>query len=80
MKVVPELVGVVREAAAAREKRVGEVGTVRVNIEHVKHKVFRATCGDGETQFEVMIDEPPIRGGQNTAPTPLHYFMIGAGS
>ena len=80
MKVVPELVSAVKEAAAVRERRSGEVGTTRVDIEHVKHKVFRATCNNGEAKFEVMIDEPTKRGGQNSAPTPLSYFLIGAGS
>jgi hypothetical protein len=28
--------------------------------------------------FKFECDEPPVRGGDDTAPSPLHFFLIGA--
>ncbi len=55
------------------------VGTIRVDLRHVEHLNFQGIAKEGGT-FTVEIDEPPERGGYGKGPTPLNYFLIGAGS
>ncbi len=55
------------------------VGTIRVDLKHVEHLNFQAIAREGGN-FTVEIDEPPERDGHGRGPTPLNYFLIGAGS
>ena len=57
----------------------GQVGTVRVDIEHLEQKTFRVTTSNREEEFTFLMDEPAVRGGQNKGPTPLAFFIAGAG-
>ncbi len=54
--------------------------TVRVDIARQEHKTFEATYKTEEKAFQLMIDEPEIRGGKGSGPTPLGYFVTGAAS
>jgi uncharacterized OsmC-like protein len=56
------------------------IGTVRVDIARQEHKTFEATYKTEEKAFQLMIDEPEMRGGKGTGPTPLGYFVTGAAS
>jgi uncharacterized OsmC-like protein len=56
------------------------IGTVRVDIARQEHKTFEALFKTGEESFRLMIDEPEIRGGKGSGPTPLGYFVTGAAS
>jgi uncharacterized OsmC-like protein len=56
------------------------IGTVRVDITHQDHKTFEAVFKTEDKSFQLMIDEPEIRGGKGTGPTPLGYFVTGAAS
>jgi uncharacterized OsmC-like protein len=54
-------------------------GTIRVDLKHVEHLNLQGIAKEGGN-FTVEIDEPPERGGYGRGPTPLNYFLIGAGS
>ncbi len=67
--------------ARSELEREGSVrtGTVRIDIRHSGNLKFSATCWDeSELKFEVEVDEPSMRGGDNSAPAPLSYFILGA--
>ena len=55
------------------------VGTIRVDLRHVQHLNFQSIAKEGGT-FTFETDESPERGCHGTGPTPLNYFLIGAGS
>lgn len=52
------------------------LGTERVDIKHLGGLKFRVKKSD----FEFTVDEPPDRGGTNSGPNPLGYFLAGAAS
>jgi uncharacterized OsmC-like protein len=54
-------------------------GTIRIDLRHVEHLNFQGIAKEGGN-FTVEIDEPPERDGHGKGPTPLNYFLIGAGS
>ncbi len=54
-------------------------GTIRIDLKHVNHLNFHGIAKEGGN-FTVEIDEPPERDGHGKGPTPLNYFLIGAGS
>jgi uncharacterized OsmC-like protein len=54
-------------------------GTIRIDLKHVEHLNFQGFAKEGGN-FTVEIDEPPERDGYGRGPTPLNYFLIGAGS
>lgn len=56
------------------------IGTVRVDIAHQDHKTFEAVFRTEDKAFQLMVDEPEVRGGKGTGPTPLGYFVTGAAS
>ncbi|MGH7798923.1 MAG: OsmC family protein [Candidatus Binatia bacterium] len=56
------------------------IGTVRVDITRQEHKTFEAVFKTEDKSFQRMIDEPEIRGGKGSGPTPLGYFVTGAAS
>ncbi len=56
------------------------IGTVRVDIARQDKKTFEATYKTEEKSFQLMIDEPEMRGGRGLGPTPLGYFVTGAAS
>jgi len=55
------------------------LGAIRVDMKHVEHLNFQGFAKEGGS-FTVEIDEPPERSGYGRGPTPLNYFLIGAGS
>lgn len=55
------------------------LGVIRIDLKHVDHLNFQGIAKEGGN-FTVEIDEPPERGGRGKGPTPLNYFLIGAGS
>jgi uncharacterized OsmC-like protein len=55
------------------------LGAIRIDLKHVSHLNFQGNAKEGG-DFTVEIDEPPSRGGYGKGPTPLNYFLIGAGS
>ena len=81
MKTVPNLVDVVKKATAESvgPTRKGQVGTTRVDIKHLEQKTFQVTSNNREQEFQFLMDEPAVRGGQNHGATPLGYFLAGAG-
>lgn len=56
------------------------IGTVRVDIARRDKKTFEAIYKTEEKAFQLMIDEPEMRGGKGMGPTPLGYFVTGAAS
>ena len=81
MRIDPKLAEVVKIHQAERRDVTGrQVGTIRVDISHQEQKTFEATYKTEEKTFQFLIDEPGARGGQNKGPTPLGYFIAGAGS
>ena len=77
MRTVPDLVKTVK---AGSPRRPGEgIGTTRVDYKHLEQKTFEATYKTEDKSFQVLIDEPAVRGGQSQGPTPLGYFVLGAG-
>jgi hypothetical protein len=79
MRVVPGLVDAVKENVLRAPDPKSNVGTTRVDIRHVEQKTFEATYKTEDKSFQIMIDEPSVRGGQSRGPTPLGYFVTGAG-
>ncbi len=55
------------------------LGAIRIDLKHKEHLTFQGNAKEGGN-FTVDIDEPPERGGYGKGPTPLNYFLIGAGS
>ena len=81
MRLDPKLVEVVKkQQAGLRDVTLRPVGTIRVDISHLEQKTFEATYKTEEKSFQFLIDEPGVRGGQNKGPTPLGFFIAGAGS
>ena len=56
------------------------LGAIRIDLKHVEHLTFQGNAKEGVNNFTVDIDEPAERGGYGKGPTPLNYFLIGAGS
>jgi hypothetical protein len=50
------------------------VATLRATAKLVKDTYLEGRIG----RFHFTCDEPPERGGEDQAPSPLEYFMIGA--
>ncbi|MEI8130845.1 MAG: hypothetical protein WCG34_00330 [Leptolinea sp.] len=48
--------------------------TLRATAKLVKDATLEGRIG----RFHFICDEPPSRGGQDQAPSPLEYFLIGA--
>lgn len=48
--------------------------TLRATAELVKNTLLKGRIG----RFHFECDEPPSRGGEDKAPSPLEYFIIGA--
>lgn len=80
MRLNPKLIEAVKKQEATARSVVRPVGTIRVDIEHQEQKTFQATYKTEDHSFEFPIDEPEIRGGMSKGPTPLGYFVTGAGS
>ncbi|SVB42222.1 uncharacterized protein METZ01_LOCUS195076 [marine metagenome] len=49
---------------------------LRVEIEPIEHLTYRAKPV-AEPQFEIYIDEPKERGGNDKGPSPITYFLTG---
>lgn len=58
-----------------RRKQAGRgTVTLRATAKLVKDAYLQGRIG----RFHFDCDEPPSRGGEDRAPSPLEYFMIGA--
>jgi len=68
------------ENAQAVRQGGAKIGTVRVDIAHQEKKTFEAIFKNEDKSFQLLIDEPQVRGGQSLGPTPLGYFVTGAAS
>ena len=79
MRIDPKLVKVVQERAAVRLDPKNMIGTTRVDIRHLEQKTFEAAYKTEDKKFDIMIDEPAVRGGMSQGATPLGYFVTGAG-
>jgi len=79
MKTIPELVKITKEHVGARPAAKEQVGTVRVDLTHVEQKTLKAVYKTEEKEFEFLLDEPGVRGGLGRGPTPLGFFIAGAG-
>ena len=79
MRVVPGLVNKVKENVSRAPDPKSKIGTVRVDIAHQEQKTFEAAYKTEDKTFHIVIDEPTVRGGQSKGPTPLGYFVTGAG-
>jgi hypothetical protein len=79
MRVVPELVKAVKENTLAGKGAAGQAGTIRVDITQQVQKTFEAVYKTEDKTFQFLIDEPAVRGGQSQGPTPLGFFVAGAG-
>ncbi len=76
MKTIPELRDAVVKNEEGRSKLGQPITTVRVDLKHIEQTKLEAKAGG----FTIQIDEPAERGGTNTAPAPLNYFIMGAAS
>jgi hypothetical protein len=79
MRVKPDLVKVVKDRASVGLDPKNLIGTIRVDLKHVEQKTFEAVYKTEDTKFDIMIDEPAVRGGMSQGATPLGYFVTGAG-
>ncbi len=57
-----------------REKAGSHVVTLRATAKLVENAYLEGRTG----RFNFACDEPPERGGEDKAPSPLEYFLIGA--
>ena len=80
MKTIPELVEATKQHEERRHLQTGQVGTIRVDLEHREQKTLDATYRSEFGEFQFVIDEPAIRGGLSLAAPPLGYFVAGAGA
>ena len=67
-----------RDAAPRARQDRTVTGTIRVDIEHRVNKTFDAVFRSEEAAFDLVVDEPSVRGGDSRGPTPLGYFVAGA--
>jgi hypothetical protein len=79
MRVVPDLVKVVKERATVRLDPKSLIGTTRIDFKHLEQKTFEAAYKTEDKRFDILIDEPAVRGGMSKGATPLGYFVTGAG-
>jgi hypothetical protein len=79
MRVVPDLVKVVKERATVRLDSKSLIGTTRIDFKHLEQKTFEAAYKTEDKRFDILIDEPAVRGGMSKGATPLGYFVTGAG-
>jgi hypothetical protein len=79
MRVVPELVNIVKQKATGGPDPRGKIGTTRVDFKHIEQKTFEAAYKTEDKKFDILIDEPEVRGGMSRGATPLGYFVTGAG-
>ena len=79
MRTVPELVGTVKKNLDAEAEGKGLVVPIRVDITHEEQKTFEAIYKTEDKTFQFLVDEPAVRGGQSKGPTPLGFFVAGAG-
>lgn len=82
MTVDAQLTEIVRQGMAKREAATDREwlrGVTRVEIEPVEHLTYRAHPA-ADPDFQLTIDEPRDRGGQHQGPSPLDYFLTGAGA
>ena len=77
MRVIPELVSAVK-TSGARRPAAGAVGTVRVDVAQEEQKTLYATYKTEDRSFQLVMDEPAVRGGTSRGPTPLGTFVTGA--
>ena len=77
---MPEDTNTQKENAQTRRQEGTKIGTVRVDIAHQEKKTFEAVYKTEEKSFQLLIDEPEVRGGKGLGPTPLGYFVTGAAS
>ncbi|HEX9879693.1 MAG TPA: hypothetical protein VGB25_05825 [Candidatus Binatia bacterium] len=77
MRVIPELVHVVK-TSGARRPAAGAIGTVRVDVVHEEQKTLAAIYKTEDKSFQMVMDEPAVRGGTSRGPTPLGTFVAGA--
>jgi hypothetical protein len=57
MRIKPELVEVVKKRSPRRADPRGNIGTTRVDIEHVEQKSLAARYKTEDREFEILIDE-----------------------
>ncbi len=82
MAVEMELLEIIRQRVVDREQATDPEklrGSRRVDIESVDHLTYRAR-DTATPNFEIVVDEPHERGGRNQGPSPIAYFLTGAGA
>lgn len=62
------------EGYALRKEEGSHPVTLRATAKLVKDAFLEGRVG----RFHFECDEPPSRGGEDKAPSPLEYFLIGA--
>lgn len=77
MKTIPSLRDALLKTREEGAQYAQPISTIRIDLRQVEQVRFEADSRGG---FTVLIDEPVERGGTNSAPSPLHYFVIGAAS
>ena len=75
MKTRPDLVD--RAVHHITSRRVGSVGTIRVDAVQVEQLRYEVTP-KVSLGHKLTVDELPQRGGTDAGPTPLEYFLTGA--
>jgi putative redox protein len=76
MKTVPQLKDTVIKLEEQRPTIGNNIGTVRVDVKNVEQVRNEAILRG----FSVTVDEPVERGGTNSGPGSLNYFVLGAAS
>ena len=82
MSTKPEVQEIIRKGIADRERTPNDPNfraLVRVSIQVDEGLTYHARS-PSEPQFTLTIDEPEERGGQGQGPSPLTYFLTGAGA
>lgn len=79
MSKVPEHAEATKGRAPARSEGSSKVGTNRIDIQRLEQKTLEATYKSEDKSFQVLMDEPSVRGGLSRGPSPLGYFVTGAG-
>jgi hypothetical protein len=63
---------------AMKERYVADPKTSKATLRATAKLVKNASLEGRIGRFHFNCDEPPSRGGEDQAPSPLEYFLIGA--
>jgi hypothetical protein len=74
---MPEDTKTEKENTQTRRQEGAKIGTVRVDIAHQEKKTFEAVYKTEEKSFQLLIDEPEVRGGKRFGADASRLFRDG---